>query len=140
MIGELLSGITMNLLVMLVHVAATLMLMQVTDWLIPTPSHLPSRKRHILLMMIAVAVMLCAHLAEVGLWSGVYWATGIVPNAYDAYYSAFNTYTALGLGHAVEREEWRLLEPMTSVSGILMFGWTTAILIAALQRGSRHNF
>ena len=139
MLLDLLFGITINLTVMAVHVGATLVVMEISDVIIPTSRTSSSRRRHLMLMIAVVACMLLAHLCEVGIWSLVYLALGIVSNAADAYFSAFTVYTALGVGHSVEREYARLLEPMTATSGILMFGWTTAVLIAALQRGARRN-
>jgi Ion channel len=137
MLLDLLFGITINLAVMAVHVGATLVVMEISDVIIPSSRTSSSRRRHLVLMIVVVVCMLLAHLCEVGVWSVVYLAMGIVPNAEDAYYSAFTTYTTLGLGHSVEREYARLLEPMTATSGILMFGWTTAVLIAAVQRGAK---
>ena len=44
------------------------------------------------------------------------------------------TYTTLGYGDVVLIERWRLLSSFEATNGIIMFGWTTAIVIAAVQR------
>jgi hypothetical protein len=31
-------------------------------------------------------------------------------------------------------ERWRLLGPMTAMNGVLMFGWSTAVIFEVLQK------
>ncbi|MBS7540134.1 ion channel [Ancylobacter lacus] len=139
MLRDLVLGIMMNLAVMMVHVGTTVLLMMIHDHYQPNPAKRLPHAKHVLLMMGSVTLLLVAHLFEVGLWAMVYRLLGLVSNGPDAYYSAFMTYTTLGLGHAVELEHARLVEPLTAASGIMMFGWTTAILINVLQRGGKQR-
>ena len=44
------------------------------------------------------------------------------------------TFTTLGYGEIVLDEQWPLLASFEAANGIIMFGWTTAIVIAAVQR------
>jgi hypothetical protein len=43
------------------------------------------------------------------------------------------TFTTLGYGDIVLDERWRLLASFEAATGIIMFGWTTAIVLAAVQ-------
>ena len=43
-------------------------------------------------------------------------------------------YTTLGYGNVVPAERWRLLGPMTAMNGVLMFGWSTAVIFEVLRR------
>ena len=43
------------------------------------------------------------------------------------------TFTTLGYGDIVLDENWRLLASFEAATGIIMFGWTTAIVLASLQ-------
>lgn len=42
--------------------------------------------------------------------------------------------TTLGYGDVVLDSRWRLLASFEAANGIIMFGWTTAIVVSAVQR------
>jgi hypothetical protein len=87
-------------------------------------------------MVAAVAVLLVAHVAEVILWSATYRIVDAVPPESDVLYFAFVNYTTLGYGDIVPVERWRLLGPMTAMNGILLFGWSTAVIFEVLDRAT----
>lgn len=95
-----------------------------------------SRPRfHLMGVMVATAsVLLAAHMFEVFVWSLVYWWLGVAPNDADLAYFAFVNYTTLGYGDVTPVREWRLLGPMTAMNGVLMFGWSTAVLFEVLLK------
>lgn len=43
------------------------------------------------------------------------------------------TFTTLGYGDIVLGQSWRLLASFHAATGIIMFGWTTAILMTVVQ-------
>jgi len=43
----------------------------------------------------------------------------------------------LGYGDIVLNESWRLLSAVQAANGIIMFGWTTALIIVAIRRFGR---
>ncbi len=49
------------------------------------------------------------------------------------------TFTTLGYGDLVVGDQWRLLASMQAAAGIIMFGWTTAIVVALLQHVGKHE-
>jgi hypothetical protein len=49
-------------------------------------------------------------------------------------YFAFVNYTTLGYGDVIPIERWRLLGPMTAMNGVLLFGWSTAVIFEVLRR------
>jgi hypothetical protein len=51
---------------------------------------------------------------------------------------AFVNYTTLGYRDVTPLKEWRLIGPMTAMNGILMFGWSTAILFEVLRKTIEH--
>lgn len=130
---EIGTGILVMLLVMLVHLMATYVLIDHTD---PYEHLLTKHPRFRLMVALVMAnvVLLAAHLVEVGIWALVYAAKGLVTHHDDAYYSAFVNYTALGYGDSLQETSTRLIGPMTAGSGIMMFGWTTALLFQVIQR------
>jgi voltage-gated potassium channel Kch len=75
-----------------------------------------------------------AALIEVGLWGGAYLAIGAVEDAETSTYYSMVTFTTLGYGDVVLSERWRLLSSLEAANGIIMFGWTTAVVMAVVQR------
>src|SRR5262249_51524752 len=82
--------------------------------------------RLMLVMMATVAVLMLAHLIEIGIWGMLYAALDVVPQGHDAYYFAFVNYTTLGYGDILPVEYWRVLGPMAAMNGVLLFGWAAA--------------
>jgi hypothetical protein len=90
--------------------------------------------RLIAVMIATVSVLMAAHLAEVLVWSFSYTIVGVAPAGTDLVYFAFVNYTTLGYGDVTPLERWHLLGPMTAMNGVLLFGWSTAVIFAVLQR------
>jgi hypothetical protein len=85
-------------------------------------------------MMATVAVLMAAHIAEVFVWSVAYAIVGAAPDGTDMLYFAFVNYTTLGYGDVVPVVRWRLLGPITAMNGVLLFGWSTAVIFEVLRR------
>ena len=90
--------------------------------------------RLIVVMIATVTVLMIAHLAEVLVWSVVYVMTSIAPDGTDLIYFAFVNYTTLGYGDVTPVQRWHLLGPMTAMNGVLLFGWSTAVIFEVLRR------
>jgi hypothetical protein len=93
----------------------------------------PSR-RLIAVMIATVPVLMAAHLAEVLVWSLAYAIVSAAPSGTDLIYFAFVNYTTLGYGDVTPVERWHLLGPMTAMNGVLLFGWSTAVIFEVLRR------
>jgi Ion channel len=89
--------------------------------------------RLIAVMIATVIVLMIAHLAEVLVWSLIYAAVGVAPAGTDLVYFAFVNYTTLGYGDVTPVERWRLLGPITAMNGVLLFGWSTAVIFEVLR-------
>jgi Ion channel len=91
--------------------------------------------RHLVAIMIATVLMLmAAHITEVFVWAAVYALVHAAPDGADLVYFAFVNYATLGYGDIVPVAEWRLLGPMASMNGILLFGWSTAVIFEVLRK------
>ena len=60
-----------------------------------------------------------------------------LPHFEEALYFSTVTYTTLGYGDVILDERWRLLGSFEAANGIVMFGWTTALIFVAIRRFSR---
>jgi len=81
-----------------------------------------------------VLLMFLVSLVEVSIWAVTYLALRAIQDFEHALYFSLVTFTTLGYGDVVLDEQWRLLASFEAVNGIIMFGWTTAIVIAVVQR------
>ena len=96
-------------------------------------------KSHSALLLMAVMIptvliLLITHTFEVLVWSLAYSLTDVAPAGVDLVYFAFVNYTTLGYGDVLPVEQWRLLGPITAMNGVLLFGWSTALIFEVLRR------
>lgn len=85
-------------------------------------------------MIPTVSVLMATHAAEVLVWAAAYSIVDAAPKDADLVYFAFVNYATLGYGDVVPLPRWRLLGPMTSMSGALMFGWSTAVIFEVMRK------
>lgn len=90
--------------------------------------------RLVAVMIATVSVLMAAHIAEVVVWAFAYAIVGIAPPGSNLIYFAFVNYTTLGYGDVTPIERWQLLGPMTAMNGVLLFGWSTAVIFAVLRK------
>ena len=92
------------------------------------------RQMHIYRVCGIVLLMFNVSLLEVLLWAATYHLLNALEGFEPAFYFSMVTFTTLGYGEIVLEEQWRLLASFEAANGIIMFGWTTAIILAAVQR------
>jgi Ion channel len=86
-------------------------------------------------IVVATALLaLVAHLIEIAAWAGVLILCGEFPHFAEALYHSATNYTSLGDGNVVISGYWKLLGPLETADGLLMFGVSTAMLFAVIQR------
>lgn len=122
----------------LIHVACTL-------WAIHWIRSLEARRHvsrsavvHAAFLGTLILGMSLAAFCESALWAALYVWVDALPNMNDALYFSLVTFTTLGYGDISLGPEWRLLSAFEAANGIILFGWTTAIIVAVLQRLFRH--
>lgn len=86
-------------------------------------------------MIVSTGTLLVAgHFLEVLVWAVTYALANAAPQNTDLVYLAFGNYTTLGYGDVRLVDGWRLLGPMTALNGIMLIGWSTALIIELLRR------
>ena len=88
----------------------------------------------IVVMVATVSILMVAHTCEVIVWSLAYGLVDAAPANSNVLYFAFVNYTTLGYGDVLPVERWRLLGPMTAMNGVLLFGWSTAVIFEVLRK------
>ncbi len=82
-------------------------------------------------------MLVVLHTLEILLWAGVYRAlvpVGELADLESAVYFSFVTFTTLGYGDITLSEGWRLLSGIQALNGILLVGWSTALMFAVVQK------
>jgi hypothetical protein len=83
-------------------------------------------------MVAAVSILMAGHLSQIVVWSITYALVGAAPSGTDHLYFAFVNYTTLGYGDVLPVRRWNLLGPITAMNGVLLFGWSTAVIFHVL--------
>ena len=79
-------------------------------------------------------IALVAQLIEITIWGLVFISCGQFSQLGAAFYHSATNYTSLGYGDIIMSPSWKLLGPLETADGMLMFGVSTAMIIAVLQR------
>jgi hypothetical protein len=81
-----------------------------------------------------VSFLLILHLVEMSVWATAYAGARIFPDFETSMYFSLKSYTTVGYGDVLPERSWRLLGPIEAAIGVLMLGWSTAIIVAGVQR------
>jgi hypothetical protein len=87
-----------------------------------------------------VSGLLVLHVIEMSVWAGAFVAADLLPDFETALYFSVTSYTTVGYGDVLLPKEWRLLGPLEAAVGVLMLGWSTGFIVAAVERIYRHWF
>jgi hypothetical protein len=90
-------------------------------------------RRFVFLSALVLSLFL-AVLGEVALWAVTYRVSGAITSLEPALYFSMVTFTTLGYGDVTLDANWRLLASLQAGNGTIIFGWTTAIIVAVLHR------
>jgi hypothetical protein len=134
---QLLVGFLVSAIAIMVHALATVGAIGVARSAAQRRAAWP--RLHLMGVMVAtVVVLMLAHTVEIIVWSLSYALVGAAPAGSDLLYFAFVNYTTLGYGDVTPVKVWQLLGPMAAMNGILMFGWSTAVLFEVLLKAVEH--
>ena len=86
------------------------------------------------IVALAILSALAAHLMEIALWAVLYVICGEFADFRTAYYHSAVNYTSLGYGDLIMSPSWKLLGPLETANGMLLFGVSTAMIFAVIQR------
>jgi hypothetical protein len=86
------------------------------------------------IVVLAISFALSAHLVEMAVWALLFMVLGEFPTFGVAYYHSAVNYTTLGYGDVAMSSAWSLLGPLEAADGMLLFGVSTAMIFAVIQR------
>ncbi len=89
------------------------------------------------LLGMTLTVLTTLHVLQIVLWAMAYlWipAITVLKDLEEAVYFSLVTFTTVGYGDLVIEKAWRLMAGIEALNGILLLGWSTAVLLAVAQR------
>jgi hypothetical protein len=136
MLRQLLFGGAVSAVNIAIHALVMMILIQVARKA-SDRSKARSSEHLVLVMIPTVLVLMLTHATEIMVWALAYSLIDATPPEADRMYFAFVNYTTLGYGDVVPVKRWNLLGPMTALNGVLLIGWSTAVIFEVLRRALR---
>ena len=129
---ELLVAFLLIVASFVIHALGTFSLAR---WILPTVQNIHSLAfgGALWLMLRFFLALVTLHLLEAAVWAEFYFLH-CFPDRETAYYFSLQSYTTLGYGDVVISHPWRLMGTLEAISGVLLFGWSTAMLVDFLSR------
>jgi voltage-gated potassium channel len=95
----------------------------------------PSLISHPFVLLVVLFLLIFAlHAIEMLVWALAFWLVGALPTLGESLYFSISSYTTVGYGDVVLDREWRTLGASEAAVGVLLLGWSTALLFAVIQR------
>jgi len=120
-----------------IHAVFMMAINSVLEWRLarfgPTRGHID---RAVLVSVLALWMFL-AIVIEVWMWALLYLydpSITTLPDMETAFYFSMVTFTTLGYGDVVLTGQWRALASIQAANGVIVFGWTTALIFYFIQR------
>ena len=136
---QMLVGAAASLVNLVIHAVLLGTVVWTVRSLAQRDSFVPGLVQYTLIIVATGTLLMAGHFVEVMVWAITYGLVGVAPASVQLIYLAFDNYTTLGYAELVAPEQWRLLRPMTALNGIMLIGWSTAVIIEILRRGSQSS-
>lgn len=90
--------------------------------------------QHACVLIYVVLGLIVLHAVEIMLYGALYLGLGEFKDIEHSLYFASTTFSSLGFGDVIISENWRLTSSIEGVIGLILIGWSTAILAAVTAR------
>ena len=132
MLISLLVGLPVLILCLLLQgVVVTVALRQYARFKVRLPAS-PSAWVDIVVLSTVMLVTLLGNFVQMAVWAVLFVVLGEFDDFQTALYHSGVNFATLGYGDIVMSERWRTLGPLEAANGILMFGVSTSVMIAAV--------
>lgn len=133
MLDSLLFGFINLCITVVIHGLAMLVVTRLFRWWTHT-NQVASIPVEFFRVILIVILLFSATLLEALWWCGSYVYLGVIDDVEPALYFSLVTYTTLGYGDITLDAQWRLLSAFQAANGVLIAGWSTALLFAWIQK------
>lgn len=133
-VQQILFGTTLLAICCFVHVAA---LSASLPFFPRIQEHFGRRSaalRICIVLTFAVVTIVVAHTVQIWTWAALFLAVGIFQTFNESFYFAIVTYTTVGYGDVTLGPGLRIFGTFASITGLLTFGISTAVLVGVVTR------
>ena len=134
MIQQLLLALALASVTVFLHAVGTVKIVLPLTGVSRSPSRSAEMPRPVWALTRLVSLLLALHLAEMAIWAAAFAAFGLFSDFETSLYHSMQSYTTVGYGDILPEAKFRLLGPTEAAVGILMLGWSTSVIVAAVQR------
>ncbi len=136
--GHIFRGILMVGATGVVQVLAQLALSRMMD-VLPSPPESRYPTFYMLTHSVtAVMILLVGHVLQVAMWAALYFYDWDAFRTFgNAIYFSLASFTTLGASELTLPPQHRMVGAFESAAGMMMFGWSTALLVAVVVRTDR---
>jgi hypothetical protein len=130
------TGLGMMVLTIIIHALFMVGGAKVAKWRRSRFGDVGNETVKAVLISLLTVWMFLAIVLEVWLWALLYLFNPLVstlPNLETAFYFSMVTFTTLGYGDVVLTGQWRTLASIQAANGVIIFGWTTALIFYFIQ-------
>ena len=132
--NQLLGGAAISLINFAIHALITGVVVITTRHTAHRTSERGMFVRLTALLIITTVTLMIAHVIEIAVWAAYYDLLALKFNNATTFEFAFENYTALGYGDALPVDAgYRLIGPITSLNGVLLIGWSVAIIFEVMR-------
>jgi len=132
------------IIILMIVVTGTLQLgaQTILHWMIDTlegEHGSPIVPRRWIYSITTVIVLMVGHLLQVSVWAACYYAWGTLGSARDCLYFSLASFTTVGAADLELQPDHRMAGVVEAGVGMLMFGWSTALLVEVIQHSRRKS-
>ena len=133
---KLATGTGMMVLTIIIHALFMVGGVKVARWRRSRFGDVGKEMVKVVLLSALTVWMFLAIVLEAGLWALFYLFDPLItalPDLETAFYFSMVTFTTLGFGDVVLTGPWRMLASIQAANGVIIFGWTTALIFYFIQ-------
>jgi hypothetical protein len=94
----------------------------------------PHHAARTIVIICVVGILLISHFYEVVVWAAFYYLSGLIGDVSHAMSYSINSYTTLGASGITLGKGWLGFGNFESMTAMLMFGWSTAVLANIINK------
>ncbi len=130
MLNNILIGCLLIIITTLIHTVITRIVLNI----IQKKHKVETPVQRIIHADMVILLLILGTLLESAIWAQTYIFMGSIHQFEEALYFSLVTYSTLGYGDVTLGDSHRLVSAFEAANGVIMLGWSTAIVVAVIQK------
>ena len=90
------------------------------------------------MVMAVIMAIFLLHIVQISVYAALCYSAHALPTAAKCFYYSAITYRTVGYDKGMPGT-WQIVSAIEGVDGVILLGWSTAFVVTALARISRHG-